>query len=55
MVDWRAVAGWLLFLACAVLFLAMGVRDGDWLLIAGSALFLVGCVLFLWILRDAGR
>lgn len=39
--------GWLLFLACAVLFIGIGVRDEDGVMIAGSLLFLAACVLFL--------
>lgn len=39
--------GWLLFLACAVLFIVSGVRSGDMLLIAGSIVFLVACVVFI--------
>lgn len=39
--------GWLLFLACAVVFVGIGVRDGDALMVAGSLLFLAACVLFL--------
>ncbi|HEX6255314.1 MAG TPA: hypothetical protein VFZ70_05830 [Euzebyales bacterium] len=37
--------GWLLFLVCALAFVAAGVRDGDLLLTAGSVAFLVACVL----------
>jgi len=39
--------GWILFLICAVLFIAAGVREGDLLITVGSVLFLVACVLFL--------
>jgi uncharacterized membrane protein YhhN len=39
--------GWILFLICALLFTAAGVRDGDVLITAGSVVFAVACVLFL--------
>ncbi|MCB0962635.1 MAG: hypothetical protein KDA98_04920 [Acidimicrobiales bacterium] len=39
--------GWALFLASAVAFTAVGVRDGDLLVTAASVLFGVACVLFL--------
>ena len=39
--------GWILFLVCALLFGAAGLRDGDVLMTVGSAVFLVACVLFL--------
>lgn len=39
--------GWLLFLACAAVFVGVGVRDGDLAMTAGSVLFLAACVLFL--------
>lgn len=39
--------GWILFLLCALLFTAAGLRDGDVLITLGSVLFLVACVLFL--------
>lgn len=47
MLDRYESWGWTCFLVCAVIFLAMGIRDRDVLLIAGSTLFLIGCVLFL--------
>lgn len=48
MADWRELWGWILFLVCAVIFVAVGIRDGDLLLTIGSAAFLLACVLFLW-------
>ncbi len=39
--------GWLLFLVCALLFIAAGLRDGDVLITVASLVFLVACVLFL--------
>lgn len=39
--------GWVLFLLCALLFVAAGVRDGDPLIALGSVAFTAACVLFL--------
>ncbi|MDX1691187.1 MAG: hypothetical protein R3290_09225 [Acidimicrobiia bacterium] len=39
--------GWILFLASAVVFLAVGLRDGDALTIVAGILFTLGCVMFL--------
>ncbi len=41
------LAGWVLFLLCAALFLFSAVRDGDGILALASLVFLLGCVLFL--------
>ncbi len=41
------IAGWILFLICAFLFLYVAVRDSDVILALASLLFLAGCVLFL--------
>jgi len=45
--DRRELWGWILFLLCAVVFVAVGVRDGDPLMVTGSVAFLAACVLFL--------
>ncbi|MDA3948470.1 MAG: hypothetical protein PF508_04505 [Spirochaeta sp.] len=47
--------GWLLFLACAVLFLVSAVRVGDRLLVAGSLVFLIACLVFIIPLLPALR
>ena len=47
--------GWVLFLASAVAFTAVGVRDRDLLVTAASILFALGCVLFLLPDDDVGR
>ena len=39
--------GWVLFIMCAVLFMAASIRDGDILTGAASALFLGASVLFI--------
>lgn len=41
------LAGWLLFAAGVMLFIAQGLRAGDVLTIIGSTLFLAGIVAFL--------
>jgi uncharacterized membrane protein YhhN len=41
------VAGWILFLICAVLFIASGIKNKDTLTLAGSIVFLIACVVFL--------
>ncbi len=47
------IAGWILFIVCALLFLAAAVRQGDILTIIGSLVFLVACILFLMPLVNA--
>ena len=47
--------GWGLFLASAVLFTAVGVRDRDLVVTAASVLFGVACVLFLLPEDEPGR
>lgn len=49
--DRRELWGWILFLLCAVVYLAAAVRDGDVFLAVGSAMFLAACVLFLLAFR----
>jgi hypothetical protein len=41
------MAGWILFVLCAFLFLYSAVRDGDGILALASLVFLFGCILFL--------
>jgi predicted membrane channel-forming protein YqfA (hemolysin III family) len=41
------LAGWILFVVCAFLFLCAAARDRDLLLIMASLVFLAGCVAFL--------
>ena len=41
------LAGWVLFLVCAFLFLYVAIRDGDYVLALASLLFLAGCIAFL--------
>jgi hypothetical protein len=41
------LAGWVLFLLCAFLFLYVAVRDRDVILALASLVFLAGCIAFL--------
>ena len=41
------LAGWLLFVVCALFFIASAVKNQDLLTLIGSILFLVACVVFL--------
>lgn len=41
------VLGWLLFVVCALIFIAAGLRDGDILILTGSIVFLLACFAFL--------
>ncbi len=41
------LVGWILFLACAFLFLYVAIRDGDFVLALASLVFLAGCIAFL--------
>jgi hypothetical protein len=45
--------GWLLFIACALLFLAESIVGRAPLIFAGSVIFLVACILFLIPLLDS--
>lgn len=47
--------GWLLFLGCAVFFIASAVKGGDILGLVGSVIFLVGCVFFIIPLMTGGN
>jgi predicted membrane channel-forming protein YqfA (hemolysin III family) len=41
------LAGWILFILCAVLYTIAAVRSGDVFSIAGSLVFLIACFVFL--------
>ena len=41
------VLGWILFITCAIFYLAAGIRARDLLSILGSLIFLVACFVFL--------
>jgi len=41
------MAGWVLFLVCAFLFLYVAIRDSDLVLALASLVFLAGCIAFL--------
>jgi hypothetical protein len=39
--------GWLLFVVCAILFIAASIRNQDTLTLMGSLCFLIACLIFL--------
>ncbi|MGD2272077.1 MAG: hypothetical protein PVI06_16870 [Desulfobacterales bacterium] len=39
--------GWLLFVVCAILFIAASIKNQDALTLMGSLFFLIACVIFL--------
>ena len=41
------LAGWLLFLVCAIFFIAQSLTDNNLLGLSGSIVFFAGCVAFL--------
>jgi len=41
------VAGWILFIICALLFIASSWRNHDTLTFIGSIIFLIACIVFL--------
>jgi predicted membrane channel-forming protein YqfA (hemolysin III family) len=41
------LAGWLLFIICAVFFIAQSLTDNNMLGLSGSIIFFAGCVAFL--------
>lgn len=49
--------GWILFILCALIYIAANIRSGDWLSLAGSVLFLAACVVFAvpMLLKPANR
>lgn len=49
--------GWILFIICALFYIAANIRSGDWLCLTGSILFLMACVVFVtpMVLKPAKR
>ena len=41
------LAGWILFILCALLFILSALQNGDLILTLASLVFLVACILFL--------
>ena len=39
--------GWILFIICAILFIASGLKNHDILTFVGSVIFLIACIVFL--------
>ena len=47
--------GWIMFLVCAIFFIAASVESGSAASLVGSIIFLVGCVAFLIPLIKKGK
>ena len=43
----QALVGWLVFVVCALFFIASSLRNRDVLTLIGGVLFLIGCILFI--------
>ena len=41
------LVGWILFIVCAIFFIASSLKNGDTLTFIGSVLFLIACIVFL--------
>jgi predicted membrane channel-forming protein YqfA (hemolysin III family) len=41
------LSGWILFIVCAILFIASSLKNQDMLNFIGSVIFLIACILFL--------
>jgi len=41
------LAGWILFVICAIFFLASSLKNHDTLTFIGSVIFLIACIIFL--------
>ena len=41
------LAGWVVFIICAVLFIASSLKSGDILMLVASVVFLAACIIFL--------
>ena len=39
--------GWILFIVCAIFFIASSLKNGDTLTLIGSVIFLIACMVFL--------
>ena len=54
--TWQAIFGWVLFVVCAVLFMAAGWKNRDLLTFLGSVIFFLACLVFLVpLVRSAAR
>lgn len=52
----QAIFGWVLFVVCALFFMAAGWKNRDLLTFLGSVIFLVACLVFLVpLIRSATR
>jgi len=41
------LAGWILFIVCAIFFIASSLKNKDMLAFIGSVIFLIACIVFL--------
>ncbi len=41
------IVGWILFIICAIFFMASSLKNQDFLTFIGSVLFLIACIVFL--------
>jgi hypothetical protein len=41
------LVGWILFIVCAIFFIASSLKNGDTLTFIGSIIFLIACIIFL--------
>ena len=41
------LAGWILFVICAIFFIASGLKNHDFLAFIGGVIFLIACIVFL--------
>ena len=41
------LTGWILFILCAIFFIASSLKNGDTLTFIGSVIFLIACMVFL--------
>jgi len=44
-IKWQ-IAGWILFILCAVFYITSGLKNNDVLTLIGSVIFLVACIVF---------
>ena len=51
------ITGWILFILCALFYIASSLKHRDPLSLAGSVIFLIACIVFLipFLKKDGGR
>ena len=53
--DRYALAGWILFILCAVFYIASSFKNRDYLALIGSMIFLIACIVFMFPLVRPGK